>query len=95
MLVGFPVGWLVGWPVVGACDGTVLALPDGWPVGACDGMLLGLPVGWLAGWPDGEVPGWATPAQYAVTLAAPPAAIARSRNATAFCLALPWAFRCA
>ncbi len=64
-------------------------------VGVAVGRLVGLPVGWLVGLPDGVGRGWATLAQYAATLAAPPAAVASLRKATAFCLALPSAFRCA
>src|SRR6266568_2659903 len=93
-MVGLPVGWLVGEPVgwlVGLPVGWLVGLPVGWLVGA----LVGAPVGWLVGAPDVVAPGWATAAQYAVTLAAPPAAAARLRKATAFCLAVPCAFTCA
>jgi hypothetical protein len=87
---GLPVAWAVGLPL-----GWVASLPVGWLAEACEGSEVGLPVAWLADSLDGVCPGWATPAQYAVTLAAPPAAAARLRNATAFCAALPSALRCA
>lgn len=68
-------------------------MPVGWVVGL--GCVVGFPEGRLLGLPDGVGRGWATLAQYAATLAAPPAVVASFRKVTAFCLALPSAFRCA
>jgi hypothetical protein len=77
-----PLGWLAG-------------LPFGRLAWECEECVDGLSAWRLARWPGGFVPGWDTPEQYAITLAAPPAADARLRKATAFSAALPCAFLCA
>ena len=71
---------------------------EGLPVACEAGSDDGFPVEWEVGLPDGcegagacVLPGWGTTAQKAAILAAPPAAAARLRNATAFWEAVPWA----
>jgi len=90
--VGLPwpcgVGWEAGvlWPCgVGVDVGLLWPCGVGWEMGVL----------WPCGWLDAAAPGCGTVAQYVPTLPAPPAAAARLRNATAFCVPVPCALACA
>ena len=86
------LGRRAAYPLLGGPVGSEVGAPVGCDVGAPVGCEVGSPVGCEVGAPlpgVAEAPGCVTDAQKLATLAAPPAAFSRLRNATAFWAAVP------